>query len=484
MTINSKNPVRVRFAPSPTGFMHLGNVRTALLNFIFAKHYNGTFILRIEDTDTQRNVDPAGKNIMSDLSWLNLNYAEGPIKDGNYGPYYQSQRQDIYNKYLNILKDKDLVYRCFCTAQELEAKRQKQMAQKLPPRYDRACCNLDSSKIEKNLENKIPFIWRFKLDHSKTVKFFDLAHKDMEFELKHFSDIPLTRQDGTFTFIFANFVDDHTMDITYVLRGEDHLTNTASQVALYNSIDAFVPKFWHLPILVNTEGKKLSKRDFGFSLNDLRNAGFLPEAICNYLGIIGGSFSKEILSLEELSQVFNFENISPTGHIKYDIEKLRWVNHQWILNYPIDKLTALCKPYLEGYYGDLTSTLDVNTEDLKTLISAIQPELITLKDAPELLKFYFKEPEVNQTMLDELNASEYRPIFSELLTHPVMLTKDGKKAIELVKDIVKRHNVQPKPILMLMRLALTGKASGLGIDALFKLLSQEQIETRLKKLAA
>ena len=301
--------VRVRFAPSPTGFMHLGNVRAALVNYLFARQKNGTFILRIEDTDQQRNVDPEGRQIIADLNWLNLTYQEGPLVGGPYAPYYQSERTPLYQEHLELLKKQARVYRCFCTAEELEKKRQRQLALKMPPRYDRACLKLSAQEIEKNLAEHKPFIWRFKLS-DQIIQVTDLARGTITYDLKHFSDFPLTRQDGSFTFIFANFVDDLTMKISHIFRGEDHLSNTGVQAALYEAFSAPLPLFWHLPIMSNAEGKKLSKRDFGFSLNDLRTAGFLPEAIDNYLAIIGGgTFTQEIMSLEELAKNLDFSKM-------------------------------------------------------------------------------------------------------------------------------------------------------------------------------
>lgn len=324
-TNTSINPVRVRFAPSPTGLMHLGNVRSALMNFLFARQKKGSFILRLEDTDTQRNFDPNGKQIMADLAWLGLFYDEGPDIGGPCGPYMQSERAAIYGEYLRQLEVKNKVYKCFCTSEELEKKRQRQIALKTPPRYDRSCARLNAQESEELSKTK-PFIWRFNLEDEteKHIEITDLARGTVKYDLKHFSDFPLTRQDGSFTFIFANFVDDVTMLITHIFRGEDHLTNTALQALLYRTFEVKLPLFWHLPIICNSTGKKLSKRDFGFSLGDLHKGGFLPEALNNYLTIIGGGvFKQEVMDMNQLIDAFNFEEINSTGAVKYDLEKLR-----------------------------------------------------------------------------------------------------------------------------------------------------------------
>ncbi len=211
-------PVRLRFAPSPTGIMHLGNIRAALLNYLFARQKDGSFVLRIEDTDPQRNFDPGGAKIIADLQWLSLNYDEGPAIEGPYAPYLQSRRSSLYQEKLKELQEKGVIYRCFCTSEELDKRRQRQIALKQPPRYDRTCAKLSSQEIQQKLDAGIPFIWRFKIDHAKTVSFEDLARGTMKFDAANFSDFPITRQDGSPTFMFANAVDDITMNITVVMR--------------------------------------------------------------------------------------------------------------------------------------------------------------------------------------------------------------------------------------------------------------------------
>lgn len=343
----STRSVRVRFAPAPTGMMHLGNVRTALMNYLFAQQKAGTYVLRIEDTDTDRNYDPNAKEIMHDLSWLGLTFDEGPAKGGPHAPYFQSQRHEIYQQELIRLIKSGNVYKCFCTAEELELKRQRQIALKQPPRYDRACLKLSEQDRTAKESAGIPFIWRVKLDPTSSVTIHDLAHGNITFEMKNFSDFAITRQDGTFTFIFANFVDDMLMEMTHVFRGEDHLTNTALQATLYKIFNVPLPIFFHMPILCNKEGKKLSKRDFGFSLRDLMKEGYLPQAIDNYLAIIGGSFAEEIMDLPTLAQTIDFNKLQTTGHIRYDVEKLQWVNQKWINKIDINELAQLCLPYIK-----------------------------------------------------------------------------------------------------------------------------------------
>ena len=233
LTVEQKS-VKVRFAPAPTGMMHLGNIRTALMNYLYARAHNGTFVLRIEDTDPERNFDPGGVIIRDDLAWLGITYDEGPGVGGPNGPYLQSERGDLYEGVRKQLEEKGEIYRCFCTTEELDKKRDRQRALHLPPRYDRTCANLSTEEIQRHLSEGTAFVWRLRLNHDKVITITDLARGTISFELKNFSDFPITRQDGTCTFMFANFVDDMLMGITHVLRGEDHLTNTAGQAALFD----------------------------------------------------------------------------------------------------------------------------------------------------------------------------------------------------------------------------------------------------------
>ena len=472
-----KSHVRVRFAPSPTGFMHLGNVRVAIINYLFARQNEGSFIVRVEDTDPRRNVDPEAKNILYDLAWLQLDYDEGPEKGGPYAPYFQSERADTYRAALSTLQQKQLVYPCFCSSETLEAKRQRQLAMKQPPRYDRACMKLSEDEVKQKFEEDLPYIWRFKLDHDKTVTFYDLAHKTKHFELKHFSDVPITRQDGSFTFLFANFLDDVAMKITHVFRGEDHLTNTAAQVALYEAFQEEVPVFYHLPILCNLEGKKLSKRDFGFSLNDLKEEGYLPEALMNYLGIIGHSVTNEIMTREELTDSYNFDHLSTTGQIKYDVEKLRWVNHQWIMNYGLEALTELCRPFIEAENPILGQ---LPLDELKLLIAPLQKELVTLKQSAQALSFITEEFTIDPIMLDLHQFGTYKSSLKEIA--PQLIAAEPKDAFALLKELCANKNYPMKHVLTLVRIGLTGKAQGLGIKELFSMLSKSEIEKRLGKL--
>ena len=474
----SSDKVRVRFAPAPTGIMHIGNIRTALMNYLFAQQKNGTFVLRIEDTDPQRNYDPEAKKIIEDLGWLGIDYNEGPVKGGPHEPYFQSQRAHIYEEHLQKLIEKKCVYRCFCSEEELEKKRERQRALKLPPRYDRACMRLPEQKVQHQLEHKRPFIWRFKLDHDVTIDIKDLAHDKVHFELKNFSDFPLTRRDGTFTFMFANFVDDLVMNITHVFRGEDHLSNSAGQAALYQAFDTPLPIFWHMPILTNIAGKKLSKRDFGFSLHDLKEGGFVPEAIVNYLTIIGGSFEQEIMDMKELAHAINFDELHATGQIKYDVEKLTWINRHWIAEYNPEKLATLARPFLQEKYAHVK---EIDAATLAHLLQKIKTDLPTLKESVDALSFYFDKPEVSAADIQACIATEYKKPIAELTQKHLNILGDATDFANKLKEEAKQAKIPLKQLFWFVRLALMGSTQGPTIHDLVAMLGEQESRERIEK---
>jgi len=306
-----------------------------------------------------------------------------------------------------------------------------------------------------------------------------MARGILEFDLKNFSDYPITRKDGSFTFIFANCMDDIQMKISHVFRGEDHLSNTVDQIILYQAFDVEIPIFYHMPILCDINGKKLSKRNFGFSLNELKESGYLPESICNYLAIIGGSFEKEIQSLQELTQNFNFENIHSTGFIRYDIEKLNWINHKWISQYDTEKFAELCYPFLEKEYPEIKS---LDHQILIKLIKLIQNDCITIKDSINLLKFYFKEPIVaKESIIKQMPEIDLNGI-SGIIGQSIQYLNSPDKFLEEIKKSAKEKKVKLNILLPILRLALTGLVDGPNLNELMNVLSKGTIKKRLENL--
>jgi nondiscriminating glutamyl-tRNA synthetase len=470
--------VRVRFAPAPTGMMHLGNVRQALINFLFAQQKKGVFVLRIEDTDTQRMFDIGAHHIQADLKWLGISYDEGPEIEGPYGPYFQSQRTPIYQEYLKKLQASNDIYRCFCSTEELERKRQRQIMLKQAPRYDRTCLHLSQEIIAHNIAQHIPFVWRFKLRPEK-ITITDLAHGSIDFDLINFSDFPITRQDESFTFIFANCIDDITMHITHIFRGEDHLSNSANQAMIYKALHAPIPVFWHAPIMCNHEGKKLSKRDFGFSLNDLRNAGFVPEAIVNYLASIGTkTAAQEIMNTQELVSSIDFSHYSATSTVRYDEDKLRWMNHAWVQRLPLRIIVERCRPILEEHYPQVAS---MSYEELQHIIRPIQNELHTLADVVPLVHGCFHIPVLDRQAFVPYELASYQPILKALIIH-LNATQSVDELINLMKNGCRQNGLATKSLWSIIRLALTGSAEGTSIKNLLEMIGRAKIIDRIERL--
>jgi nondiscriminating glutamyl-tRNA synthetase len=475
--------VRVRFAPAPTGMMHLGNIRTALMNALYAKRHNGTFILRIEDTDADRNYDPKAVQISEDLKWLGLHYQEGPLVGGFYGPYFQSERTEIYNQELHALQDTNKIYRCFCTEQELERKRERQRALKLPPRYDRTCLHRSSEEVRNLLAQNTPFVWRLQIDHARIVTIHDLARKTVTFDMQHFSDFPLTRQDGSFTFLFANCVDDIAMKITHVFRGEEHLSNTACQTALYEAFGKPLPVFWHMPLLCNPDGKKLSKRDFGFSLKDLREAGFLPQAILNYLAIIGSSYPNEIMDFDELARTIALDDTQATGKITYDVDKFHWVNRKWIEKLSPEALYDVCLPYFAPLIHGHTLPLPHQERTrITNALQVIKPELNTLDQCAGLLDYIFVAPtDVDKKALEYINEQELKTVATALAPHLDLFEKPA-----IITDVLKKVAIDAKVPLKHMywfiRLAITGRNTGASMHELIAIVGVDEAKKRTLNL--
>lgn len=469
--------IRVRFAPSPTGYMHLGNVRAALMNYLFARQQDGTFVLRIEDTDDARNIDEAALSIYSTLKWLSLSYDEGPNIGGNYGPYLQSERKEKHKKYLDDLIQNQKVYRCFCAKEVLESNRKKQIESGQPPRYDGTCRNLSEAEIKIKLENNNPFIWRFKLNKDEVIEIETLERGVIKFEMKNFSDFPLTRNDGTFTFLFSNFVDDSSMAITHVIRGEDHLSNTAMQAALFNAFAISLPSFLHLPILCSLDGKKMSKRDFGFGICELKEEGYLPSAILNYLALLGTSFKEEVQSLSELVQNYDFKNISSTGSIKFDLEKLKWLNHKWIERTPSNKLVDLVKPFL---HDQIQESISLKDDILEFILEKVKTDLKTLKDIGSVISFYFNKPAISRNELENKIGTDKVPVALNIINKHIELCSKTEQFLDAVKKEAKDSGLKIRDIFSTLRYLLTGDFNGIGMHDLFGMLPNDVILERLK----
>lgn len=390
-TTSTEAPIRVRIAPSPTGDPHVGTAYIGLLNFIYARQRGGTFVLRIEDTDRARFVPTSEQMIFDTLRWLGLGWDEGPDVGGPFGPYRQSERTEIYREHADLLLANGTAYRCFCTAEDLDAARKQQIASKLPPRYPGTCRNLAPAQIEANLAANKSFVIRMAVPTEGATEFKDELRGDIRFEHSTIDDQVLMKSDGFPTYHLANVVDDHLMQITDVIRAEEWISSTPKHVLLYKAFGWQLPRFWHMPLLRNIDKSKISKRKNPVSLIYYRQAGFLPEALINFLGLMGGGMpsptpieivngakESEIFSLGEMIERFEVPNIRLGGPV-FDLTKLRWLNSEYIR-----KLTP------EAFYTALRSTV-LSDKYLCEISTLIQQRIETLGQFGDLTGFFFRD---------------------------------------------------------------------------------------------
>lgn len=418
-------PVRVRFAPSPTGPLHIGGVRTALFNWLFARHHGGAMILRIEDTDQKRFVEDSVHLITEGLRWLGIDWDEGPEVGGEYGPYVQSERTALYQEWADWLIEHDLAYRCYCTAERLEALRQEQKARKEDPGYDRHCRTLSAEERARNEAEGKPFVIRFKMPIEGTTTVHDLLRGDITFDNRQLQDLVLLKSDGFPTYHLANVVDDHFMRISHILRAEEWISSAPVHRNLYDAFGWKMPQIAHLPVILNPSGKgKLSKRSAGFTdsgrkipvlLYEFQEAGYVPEAVVNFLTNVGWSFGedREVFTVEETIERFDLSRVNPAASI-FPIEKLDWLNGVYIRDMDPQRLARLLLPVFEraGY--------EVNLDVLIRVAPLIQPRIKTLNDAIPMAGFFF--------------ADDFTPAPAEELIQPKMDAAQTIRALEASRD--------------------------------------------------
>jgi glutamyl-tRNA synthetase len=385
----TEKPVRVRFAPSPTGRPHVGNIRTAMFNWLFARHTGGKFVLRIEDTDVARKVEGAVEAIIEGLKWLGLDWDEGPGVGGDYGPYFQSERLDLYRLASEKLVAQGDAYYCYCSTERLEQMRAEQTAKKLPPGYDRCCRDLSPAEREKKAAEGIVPVVRFKVPLQGQIKFHDRIYGDVEFDLGIIDDFVLLKSDGYPTYHLANVVDDHAMEITHVIRAEEWISSTPRHLMLYRALGYEPPVYIHHPMILGPDRAKLSKRHGAVSILEYRDQGYLPETMFNFLALIGWSLDDktEIMSRQQLIDGFALERIGKTGAI-FNKEKLDWMDGAYIRTLSADDFLRRALPFLEaGLPPEVKRPLD---EDIvRRVLPLIQERARTLTEIASLAGFFF-----------------------------------------------------------------------------------------------
>lgn len=462
--------IRLRFAPSPTGYMHVGNFRTALYGYLFAKKNGGDFILRIEDTDQKRYVSDALEKLISIINWAEFDYSEGIyiengniIEKGNYGPYLQSKRLKIYQKYVKQLIDNGKAYYCFCTPERLEEMRQEQLAMKKAPMYDRCCLKLSKEEIDKKISAGEKFVIRQKINTEGSTEFQDLIRGKVSIKNELLDDQILLKSDGYPTYNFANVVDDHFMEITHITRGDEYISSTPKYIQLYENFGWEVPLFAHLPLLLNPDRSKLSKRQGDVAVEDYIRKGYLKEAIINFVVMLGWNPGKgetqEIFSLDELIEKFDFSHVHKAGAV-FDLKKLDWINTQWIKKISLDDLCARSlKFWKEKDFYNNTSEEKKSEEFLKKVLSIERERLTKLSEVGDNNKFFFQDIDYDKELLRWKDMSD-ESLKNNLIRAKEMLENISEKdwtRENLEKEMFKVAGENRGEFLWPLRAALTGE---------------------------
>lgn len=470
--------VRVRFAPSPTGYLHVGSLRTALYNYLFARKHGGTFVLRIEDTDQTRYVPGATENLIAALAWARLTYDEGPEVDGPHAPYYQSQRRPLYLAAVERLLASGHAYPCFCTAERLDEMRKAAAAQKLSTKYDRACLRLSPEEIDAKKAAGEPHVVRLYCP-DETIRVQDLVRGDVEFSPEVMDDQVLLKSDGYPTYHLANVVDDHEMRITHVIRGEEWLSSTPKHVLLYRYLGYEAPQFAHLPLLLNPDRSKLSKRQGDVAVEDYRDRGYLPEALANFVAFLGWNpgDDREIFSTEELIEAFSLDRVNKSGAI-FNIDKLRWYQQAWMRRRSDESILAEVRPLLNergwSAYPD---------EYVLQMIGLMRERVEFVRDYPDASAWFFEDPSSYDPATVQkrwgprsvefchglIHVLEAVPAFDTDSLHRAVLTQAEAMGVKL-GDLV-----HP------LRLACTGVGGGPGLFELMEVLGRETCLRRIQR---
>lgn len=476
--------VRVRFAPSPTGLLHLGSARTALFNWLFAQKVGGKFVLRIEDTDTERSREEYELDIEDGLSWLGITWDEGPETPDVYGPYRQSKRSEIYKKYIDKLIIEKKAYYCFCSAEELDAERKEKETKHKAYTYSGKCSNLSDNEISKyKAEGRIPAI-RFNVKSSLIsdgkIKFTDLVHGKMEFDPALIGDFIIVKPNGDPIFLLTNIIDDAEMKISHVIRGEDHLSNTPKQLMLANALNLPFPEYAHLPMILNPDRSKLSKRKNPTSVTgDYRDQGYLPEAMINFLVYLGWTpkIEKEFFTLNELISEFDMSQVGKSPAI-FDQAKLDYLNGYYIRKLPLGDLAKRCLPYLEK-----AGLVKKENEKILNAISLVQERMKKLSEAPELTYFLFKKPIYEPKLLiakkTDIEITKKALKESErVLKEETDYSSDSVE--QLLRALAAKINIEAGRLLWSVRVALSGKAASPGTFELIEFFGKNETLARIK----
>lgn len=457
---------KTRFAPSPTGLIHFGNVRTALFNVLFARKHGGVFLLRIEDTDFERSREEYIEALKEDLRWLGLGWQEGEAEGGTAGPYRQSQRGEIYEKYMAELAGQDRVYPCFCSAVELEVSRKVQAASGKPPRYTGKCAHLKPDEIAKKQAEGLAHTWRFRMPKDTVLTFEDVVRGTQKFPSEDIGDFIIRRSDGSFAFFFVNAVDDALMGVTHVLRGEDHLTNTPRQLALLEALQLPVPTYGHISLIVDGNGAPLSKRSGSLAVQELRELGYFPLAVNNYLARLGHHFIEtELLDMDALSAAFDSANLG-RAPARYDRSQLDYWQAQAVQKASNEELTAWLAPAMQGW---------VPEADRAAFAQAVRANVIFPHDA----KLWAEAVYADALPISDDARQVLEGVTGDLFRAALDALTEDMDFKSLANKVKQATGASGKGLFLPLRAALTGQTFGPEMPALFKLIGYQRARHRL-----
>lgn len=480
--------LKVRFAPSPTGPFHIGGARSALFNWLVARHADGTFLVRIEDTDLKRSTKESEENIKESLKWLGMNWDEGIDVGGPHGPYRQTERLDLYKKEVQRLLDEGKAYYCYCSAEELEASRKAQLDAGKTPIYDEHCRHLtEEEKAKYEAEGRKPVV-RLKVRKDGVFAFDDMVRGHVEFQAAGVGDFIIMKSDGIPVYNFAVVIDDAFMEVTHVIRAEEHLSNTPRQLAIYEALGYKPPKFGHISLILGEDHKKMSKRHGATSVTEYRNMGYLPEAVVNYLALLGWTpkGEQEIFTEEELIKQFSMKRVSSNDAV-FDINKLNWINFQYMKKMDADQLYDLIFPFLvkAGYVEDTVS--EEKKDWLKKVIWFMKDHIYFAGQAAEELKFFFEDmpaltDEAVLAIMKEETSGKLLKAFIEDLK--ALETFDQAAIKKCFNACMKAQGIKGKAAYEPTRIALTGVTQGPGMFEMMELFGREKTMDRLEAALA
>lgn len=491
-TLAGRKKPRVRFAPSPTGLMHIGGYRTALFDWLYARHTGGTFVLRIEDTDTQRTAEGAVEFLIEGMQWLGMDIDEGPGVGGPYGPYYQTSRRALYQQYASQLIESGYAYRCYCTPERLDAMRKEQQAQKLPPRYDHRCRYLTAEQRAANEAEGQRWTVRFSMPLEGETVVHDELRGDIVWQNANIDDTILLKANGLPTYHLAHIVDDHLMGITHLIRAEEWISSAPLHIQIWRALGWEIPLIYHAPDVLGKDKRKLSKRHGAPSWKELQQQGFLPEAVFNFLALIGWSYDDktEFFTRDELIQSFSLERVSVSGAI-YDAEKLAWMNGVYIRKLSIEEMTQRTLPYMErpevegGLPDHIQRPLDLAYT--RSVLSLEQERLRTLGEAAHAVSFFYTENWEYETPLVQKGMDEAST------KHALLRTRDLLKGLnslehtaleEEMRALMGELGLKPGQLFGAVRVAVSGRKATPPLFQMIEVLGRERILLRIERAIA